>query len=303
MNKQRILIVDDEESILFVLKNSLRKLGEQYQIATATSGFHALEQLRQATFDLVVTDYRMNGINGLQLLASIRDIQPQTRVILITAYGNESLRSEAERLHAYRYLTKPLDIGVFRQIVQEALRGDVAVSRPGILILSDQRYQQALDLLTNLQGEVGARCIILTDANGQTIAQVGDVSHLQVAEIASLLSGGMATLQAAGQVLDQDTNAINLSYREGQRDNLYAINIGQQLLLILVIEHSAYSSRLGSVWYYARQTAVSLRQTLGEAEYATAPQIFDENTDQAFAAELDKLFGDDDEVTFNLIPG
>ena len=122
------------------------------------------------------------------------------------------------------------------------------------------------------------------------------MADLHVAEIASLLSGGMATLQAAGQALDQDSNAINLSYREGKRDNLYAINIGQQLLLILVIENSAYSSRLGSVWYYARQTAVSLRQTLGEAEYATAPQIFDEDMNQAFSDELDKLFGDDDDT-------
>lgn len=298
MNKQRILIVDDEESVLFVLKNSLRKLGDQFQIVTATDGLRALEQLRQNPFDLVVTDYRMNGMDGLQLMAAVHDIQPKARVILMTAYGNDSLKSEAEKLQAYRYLTKPLDIVTFRQIVQEALRGDVAVSRPGILILSDQPYRQALKLLTDLRTEVGARCIILTDANGQAIAQAGDLVNLPVAEIASLLSGSMATLQAAGQALDQDANAINLSYREGQRDNLYVINIGQQLLLILVIENSAYSSRLGSVWYYARQTAVSLRKTIGEAEYATAPQLFDEHMDQAFATELDKLFGDDDDDGF-----
>ena len=190
-----------------------------------------------------------------------------------------------------------MDIGTFRTIVQEALggTGEVAVSRPGLLILSDERYRQVVKLLQQLQGDVGGRCIILTDANGQMIARTGDIATVQVAEIASLLSGSMATLQAAGQALDGEDTAINLSYREGKRDYLYAINIGQHLLLILVIENSPYSSRLGSVWYYARQTAFALREKLGEAEYATAPDLFDDNMSVKFEDELDKLFGDDED--------
>lgn len=298
MNKKRVLIVDDEQSVLYVLKNSLRKLGDQFQVKTAEDGVDALALLHEQDFDLVVTDYRMAGMDGLELLEAVREIRPHTRVILITAYGSEKLEAEARRLEAYRYLTKPLDIEAFRRIVKESFQGDIAVSRPGVLVMSDERYRKVMALLESLQGDVGGRCIILTDANGQVIARSGDLANLHLEEMASLLSGSMATLQAAGQTLDGNEDTINLSYREGERDNLYAINIGQQLLLILVIENSRYSSRLGSVWYYARQTAVSLRQTLGEAEHATASHIFDDDFDNAFDDELDKLFGDDDQDLF-----
>ncbi len=296
MSKKHILIVDDEEPVLYVLKNSLRKLGSEYEVTTATNAQSALILLRQQPFNLVITDYRMSGMDGLQLMEAIHSLRPETRVILITAFGNDALEAEARRRQAYRYLTKPLDIGTFRSIVKEAFAGEIAVSRPGILVLSDKRYRQVMASLQGLQAEVGARCIILTDANGQIIARAGDLADLHLEEIASLLCGGMATLQAAGHALDGDDNAINLSYREGKRDILYSVNIGQELLLVLVIENSPYSSRLGSVWYYARQTAVSLRQTLGEADYATMPEIFDGDVDEAFDSELDKLFGEEDDL-------
>jgi hypothetical protein len=71
---------------------------------------------------------------------------------------------------------------------------------------------------------------------------------------------------------------------------LYALNIGQRLLLMILIDRQAYSSRLGSVWYYARQAAVNLRETLGKNEVPATPEIFmEEEIDQAFADELDKL--------------
>lgn len=295
--KKQILIVDDEESVLFVLKNSLVKLGKEYEVVTATNAFTALEYIQARSFDLIITDYKMNDMDGLQLMEAVRSLRPDARMIMMTAYGTESLEEEARQLQAYRYLTKPLEMSAFRQIVKEALRAeDMAISRPGILILSDARYRRVMQLLQDLQGDVGARCIILTDANGQMIAHAGDVGGLHLEEIASLLCGGMATMQAAGSALDGDENAIHLSYREGQRDNLYVVNIGVQLLLVVIIENGPYSSRLGSAWYYARQTAVTLRQTLGEADHATAPRLFDgADVDDAFDSELDKLFAMDEE--------
>ncbi len=293
--KKSILIVDDEESVLFVLKNSLAKLGQEYDVVTATNAFTALEYVQAQSFDLIITDYKMSDMDGLQLMEAIRLLRAEARIIMMTAYGTESLEAEARQLDAYRYLTKPLEIAAFRQIVKEALRTkDIAISRPGLLILSDARYRQVMTLLQELQGNVGARCIILTDANGQMIAQSGDTSGLHLEEIASLLCGGMATMQAAGSALDGEENAIHLSYREGRRDNLYVVNIGVQLLLIVIIENGPYNTRLGSAWYYARQTAVTLRQTLGEADHTTAPQIFAADVDEAFDHELDKLFAADD---------
>jgi hypothetical protein len=152
-------------------------------------------------------------------------------------------------------------------------------------------------MLEQLQLDVGGRCIILTDNNGQIIANAGDVGRVPIEEISSLLSGGMATLQAAGEALDGDTKAINLSYRESERDNLYGINIGQQLMLIVIIESGKYSSRLGTAWYYARQTAVSLRKLIAQVDHHVAPQILEADIDGALDDEFDKLFGSTDELS------
>ncbi len=292
MTKKHILIVDDEESIRTVLKNSLQKLGPEYQVTAVADGMAAITQLRRQPFDVVVTDYKMVGMDGLELLEAANSIRPEARVILMTAYGSNTLEAQARRLQAYRYLAKPLEITAFRQVIQEAV-GDIAVNQPGLLILSDNRYRDALTALTRLREDVGARCIVLTDARGRVITRTGDLSGLNTEEMASLLGGGMATLQEVGRVLDDDPDAIHLAYRESKREFLYAINIGERILLILVVDRQAYSSRIGSVWYYAQKTALALRATLGETDFATPPGLFlDEKVDEAFDLELDRLFGE-----------
>lgn len=289
--KYRILIVDDEESVLRILHNSLRKWKDKYDVSTAMDGFTALHLMQQNPFDLVVTDYRMPDMDGLELMNAIYADYPETRVILVTAYGSDALQQEAAQLNAYRYLLKPLDINTFRSVVQEALVVDEAISaHKGLLVLSNQRYQEITVMLEQMLGDIGARCAILTDTNGQIITNTGDIGGFPVEEIASLLSGSMATLQAAGEALDGEQNTINLSYREGDRDNLYAINIGRQLLLVVIIENSPYNSRLGTAWYYARKTAVALRDLLNKTESGVPALMLDNNIDESLDDAFDSLF-------------
>src|SRR4030042_1732702 len=151
-----VLIVDDEDGVLSVLKNSLRKLGEQFRVSTAAGGEAALDMLIQRKYDLVVTDYKMAGMNGLELLEKVRAVHPETRVILMTAYGSAAVETEASRLQAYKYLAKPLEIEAFRQIVREAA-GSAAADSSGILVLSDTDYRAVDRVLCRLQGDVAAR--------------------------------------------------------------------------------------------------------------------------------------------------
>lgn len=293
MMPKQILIVDDEVSILEVLKSSLRKASEAYHVETATDGYLALEKLNQQKFDLVITDYKMVGINGLELLEAIRTIRPNTRVILMTAYGSESLQAEAHRLQAHRFLHKPLEISAFRKIVQESLL-DVAINRPGVLILSENRYRQVAQILQRLQSDVGARCIFLVDASGQLITQTGDVQGFPIESIASLLGGGIATITEAGRALDGNEDTINLAYREGRSVNFYAINIGKHLLMVLIIDRSAYSSKLGAVWYYAQNAARELSETLGKDDLSTMEPLLAEDSIANLDKEFDKLLGLED---------
>lgn len=119
--RKRILVVDDEERVLFVLSEGLAMLGKEYEIVTAGGSREALDKITQAAFDLVITDLRMPDIDGLQLTEAIKALNPVTIVLWITAYDCYKLRGEAERLGVYRCLDKPLEIKEIRETVREAL--------------------------------------------------------------------------------------------------------------------------------------------------------------------------------------
>lgn len=121
MKRKRVLIVDDEVRVAFFLKEGLEGLGREYEIATTGSGELALEQIRTHPVDLAVIDYRLPGINGLNLIRRLKDLCPATRTILITAYGSSDLEDEAARLRACRYLDKPFRIDELICAVQSAL--------------------------------------------------------------------------------------------------------------------------------------------------------------------------------------
>ncbi len=280
-----ILIVDDEDAILTVLRSSLKKLGADYNVVTASDGNQALALLGKRPFDLVVTDYRMAGMDGLELLGRIRALRPEARVVLMTGYGNRVLEAESKRLNAFRYLTKPLELDTFRQVVKEAV-ADLPTGGSTLLILSEERYRRVNDRLTQLQMEAGARCVLLTDSDGRFIARTSDVEDIPLEQVASLLGGCAASLLEAGRVIDGDEDTINMAYREGTRDCLYAVNVGHRLLLTILIARGPHSSRLGSVWFAARRAAVDLGEVFAQPEYANPDLIFGAGMKQAIDQEL-----------------
>jgi CheY-like chemotaxis protein len=283
-----VLIVDDEDGVLSVLKNSLRKLGEEYRVSTAAGGEAAMDLLIQRKFDLVVTDYKMAGMNGLELLEKIHSIRPETRVILMTAYGSATVETEASRLQAYKYLSKPLEIEAFRQIVIEAA-GSLPAPSSGILVLSEKEYREVTRILDRLQGEVAARCILLADSEGRCIARAGNVDNIDPSQIASLLGGSMNTLDEAGKTIDRNEEGVNLAYREGKHEDLYAVNVAS-FLLVLVIDRGPFSSKLGSVWYSAQKAAGELREKFRTANYHTTDNTIGQDMEQALYGELQKIF-------------
>jgi rubredoxin/CheY-like chemotaxis protein len=119
--RKRILVVDDEERVLFVLHSALQKLSDAYEIVTARNGHEALDKFKETPFDLIITDLRMPGINGVELTETIKALNASTIVIWITAYGCHTVHDEAARLAVYGCLDKPLEIADIRQSVQKAL--------------------------------------------------------------------------------------------------------------------------------------------------------------------------------------
>lgn len=118
MSAPRIMIVDDEQGPREALKMILR---DDYEIFTAGSGTEALDFISNEEFDLMILDIRMPDINGIDLLAQVKSIVPETEVVMITAYASVETATNALRQGALDYLTKPFDSSAVKEVVAKGL--------------------------------------------------------------------------------------------------------------------------------------------------------------------------------------
>ena len=119
MESQRILIVDDEPITLQNLEYIMKKEG--YDVVCVDSGIKALKHLKQTEFDLILTDLKMQPIDGLQVLERCKELYPDTEVILITAFATVDTAVEAMKKGAYHYISKPFKLDEVRYTVKKAL--------------------------------------------------------------------------------------------------------------------------------------------------------------------------------------
>jgi CheY-like chemotaxis protein len=117
---KRILIVDDEANIAMVLAACAARLGP-CEVDMAYSGQLALAAFQRKRYDLVITDYRMPDMSGLELAEAIRELAPQVAIVLMTAYDTVALRQEAALLPVDEYLEKPISIAKIQEIVGRVL--------------------------------------------------------------------------------------------------------------------------------------------------------------------------------------
>lgn len=116
-NLKKVLIVDDEETLTWSMAKSLSKDKDKYEVMIANNGTEALNLLKKNKIDLVISDIRMPDINGLDLLVNIKKEHPQTKVIIMTAYGSSDVQKEANRRGSIFYVEKPFEISEIRKIV------------------------------------------------------------------------------------------------------------------------------------------------------------------------------------------
>ncbi len=122
---KRVLIVDDEENMLWMLQKNLSKSLPGVETLTARSGKEALAVLREKKINLVITDISMPGMSGLDLLIEINNHFHETGVIVMTAYPSSAYEHEAMLRGCLRFIEKPFDIKIMRNIVEEVLNQDI----------------------------------------------------------------------------------------------------------------------------------------------------------------------------------
>ena len=117
--QERILIIDDEGEMRELLAKVLEKNG--YQVTAAADGGHALDLLEKEPMDLVVTDVRMPGMDGMEALKAIKELNPDTGVIVMTAFGSIDQAVQAVKEGAHDYISKPFKIDEMLLTIRNAL--------------------------------------------------------------------------------------------------------------------------------------------------------------------------------------
>ncbi len=217
VTKRTLLIVDDEEGP----RQSLRVVfKDDYNLLIASDGNTAMEMVKQNKVDAVVSDIRMFGMSGVELLGHLKAIDPHIEVILLTAYETNDTLRQALRLGACDYLNKPFDIADIRAAVsnaveRRALSDQIASNSQQLRELQiELQNQKMIEEITRSRGEIYAS--ILHDINGPLTIISGYIQLItqQISSSTRLEGEDLKSVKDRhGTINRQVTSCINLSRR------------------------------------------------------------------------------------------
>lgn len=198
---KKILVVDDEEDILWSLKEFLVNKDLEAQVVTAASGEEALEKLARKRIDLVITDIKMPGMSGLDLLVEIKNRFPYISVIVMTAFPSSEFKREALLKGGIYFVEKPFDIKALRDKVIEALQesGQFRGMLTGISLSDVIQIKCMSGVTAALRVTEGARQGIIFFQKGEIIHALYDELEGEAAfyEIISFAHGQLDTVNIA----------------------------------------------------------------------------------------------------------
>ncbi len=268
--EKRVLVVDDEEKVVFFLRESLEELGHDFTISAAKSADEALEKIEQQPYDLVISDLRMPGTDGLDLLREIKERNPDTRLVLMTAYGSDEVEADAQSLEVFEYITKPFHVSDLIEVARDALAVPPVIveeESTEASIPADDRSEAINRSLSNLRFEVGAQCIVLADTEGRLVSEVGITQGLNMGTFVPLVAQGLTTVSKVAEYL-QDEETFNLNFYEGRKYDIYSTRASDKLFIALVFDKRKQVSRIGMVWLYTKRTIQDLLKILSGQEVA-----------------------------------
>lgn len=143
-NKANVLIVDDDIEMTETLSDILEDSG--YDVESANDGFKAIERVKARTFDVILIDIKMPGINGVETYKEIKSIRPEAAVMMMTAYSVEDLVAEALREGAYGVMYKPIDIAKVAEFIER-------IKKSALILIVDDDLSTCETLMDVLKEE------------------------------------------------------------------------------------------------------------------------------------------------------
>lgn len=198
---RNILIVDDQRDILRLIHSTLDTLkNDEIKIFEAPSGEEALLESSRHKIDLLITDYKLPGMSGVELMHKIRGRHPEAKVVLITGTNDRKVRDEMLNAGALAIFDKPIPIADFLDVVERGLGFVQTIFPPektDNTPKEEERHSRLSDLLANFRQDVNAQAVFLLNDRGLVQARTGklhDVS-MEVSLISTLMAIHSASLK------------------------------------------------------------------------------------------------------------
>ncbi len=263
-----VLVVDDDPTARGNLQRFLNRRG--YAVETAETAEEALLLLEEKPFCLVITDWQMPGMDGLELLERIKKRSPQVPVVMITGYESADTVIQALRKGVSDFLLKPFRPLELAQIVEREVaryrQSLPAGTSSGIgAHLSKEQLRELEVLLAQLRLEIDARCTMLIESNGHILATKGYIEEINLSALAALVAGDLAASSGIASLLGED-GSFRMNYHEGERYNAYSAQVTPEVFLLIVF---GPDTRLGIVLHFARQIVPQLQAVLGRTAPST----------------------------------
>jgi len=275
-NEHSILIVDSTEAFATMLKESLEQAG-QYRATVALNGDEALQVLKAAAFDLIIVDLGLADPDGATLARTLRQQQPDLRLMLIPLMGEE-LPSELADLDIQGVLSKPFFLPELPGCIADALgqsegegpgiaevaEPDVVPDRPAVssaerLAVLREHIQKVIQEMSALSQEVNAEAVILT-CGEKLIAHTGRLSAEGADKLAQVAGESWRTSARVAQILGQEQLRFEQSV-EGGEHMFYSLAVAEDIIISIALSTSV---ALGMIRHRAKSTADTLRRLMGQ---------------------------------------
>ena len=287
MSNKRILVVDDDPDLLFLVAHGVKSLAPEYLVTTAANGTAALEKVQNEKFDLLVSDFMMPEMTGLELIRQAKQISPETKFILMTAHHDTNrIRNKVDDVELSGFVGKPFAMPNLLDVVQRVMAG--GSSDPGKAAEIETPTRTIREALGTLRRQTGAHSVVLVSSDGAPVYAAGEVDRAKVSRLAAFVSANFLAIAELAHLFGDNDSVFNSSYYEGNKYNIYACNVNDNCFLAVVV---GVGSKPGTVWFYTKQAAAAVATQLPAPE----PKNTHDN-EQTMAQDFENLLGNETEL-------
>ena len=273
-----VLIVDNQRGVSRLLRSALETIEQGLNVAEVQSGEEAILAARHSRTDLLITDYRLPGFSGLELMRKFRVVNPDCKVILISDVVDNTLRNLVVGARPDAFFQKPVPLGDFLDAVERCLGLARTIRQATAVSAAPAESEEApvglSSVLANLRKSVGAQAVMLLNGDGEIKAEAGQIpDDVRHSGLVPALLGLRVAGQKAASLIDHSESYLHLF----KGDNFDAIFVpaGSEHSLLLVGSGLAETRALSSRMRLISSARVELLETLKNmgvaSEPATAP--------------------------------